>query len=187
MSFISVKYGANEERLVNPNTLASVLLHHLKTSCGFSHLLENVDLASETGEVIDLQSKSKEYAKKYLDGRATYILVKVIGDETDESAPTYVSLLEQQGGEKLKFSASRQRTKPKAGTRGEPTSTGTGGPATSKGAKAGSGFSSTTSLYEPPATQGGNRRTAGKLASSSEKSGASGAGTGGGGTKSKRK
>lgn len=30
-------------------------------------------------EVMDLASKPKEYAKKYLESRSTYILVKVIG------------------------------------------------------------------------------------------------------------
>ncbi|KAJ3291721.1 hypothetical protein HK104_005859 [Borealophlyctis nickersoniae] len=144
MSFITVKYGANEDRLVNPNCLSSVLLHHIKRACGFDHLIENVDLASETGEVIDLASKPKEYAKKYVEGRASYILVKVIGenaalsllspfmtqahlnhtDETEDSSPTYVSLLEQTGAEKIKFSVlnptQRQRNKAKAGMREPP-------------------------------------------------------------------
>ncbi|KAJ3044897.1 hypothetical protein HDV00_000179 [Rhizophlyctis rosea] len=123
MSFITVKYGANEERLANPNCLCSVLLHHIKRSCGFEHIIENVDLASETGEVVDLVSKPKEYARKYLEGRANYILVKVIGDESEDSSPTYVSLLEQTG-EKIKFSVlnptQRQRNKGKAGKGDQP-------------------------------------------------------------------
>ncbi|KAI8822929.1 uncharacterized protein EV422DRAFT_522722 [Fimicolochytrium jonesii] len=81
MSFITVKYGANEERLANPNVLSSVLLNHLKTACGFGDMPENVDLASETGEVIDLINKQKDYAKRYVDARGSYILVKVLGGE----------------------------------------------------------------------------------------------------------
>ncbi|KAJ3002061.1 hypothetical protein HKX48_002544 [Thoreauomyces humboldtii] len=79
MGFITVKYGAGEERIANPNVLSSVLLHYLKSTCGYSDLSENVDLASETGEVIDLINKSKEYAKRFVDPRGTYILVKVTG------------------------------------------------------------------------------------------------------------
>ncbi|KAI9089576.1 hypothetical protein DFS34DRAFT_639067 [Phlyctochytrium arcticum] len=191
MAFITVKYGAGEERLANPNTLACVLLQHLKSSCGFGHLLENVDLASETGEVVDLVSKNKEYAKKFLDARGTYILVKVIGDEGDETTPTYLSLLDQPAGEKLKFSvASRQRPKPKAGLRGEASTVGmggSGGGTTSKSSKVGSGFSSTTSLYEPPSTQGGARRAAGKPTTGSDKSGGPGTAGASTGSKSKRK
>ena len=117
-------FPANEERLANPNCLCSVLLHHIKRACGFENLIENVDLASETGEVIDLVSKPKEYARKYVEGRGNYILVKVMGgkglisacciegtvvfehasiDESEDSSPTYMSLLEQTG-EKIKFS-----------------------------------------------------------------------------------
>ena len=101
MSYITVKYGANEEKLVNPNCLSSVLLAHIKKSCGFESLLEPIDLASESGEVVDLNAKPREYAKKYLEGRGNYVLIKVVGDDTEESTPTFVSLLDQSG---LKFS-----------------------------------------------------------------------------------
>ncbi|KAJ3316317.1 hypothetical protein HDU76_001893 [Blyttiomyces sp. JEL0837] len=108
MSYITVRYG--------------VLLNHVKRVCGFQEITENIDLASETGEVMDLVGKPKEYAKKYLEPRANYILVKVIGEETEESQPTYISLLEQVG-EKLKFTllnpTLRQKLKVKAGARGD--------------------------------------------------------------------
>ncbi|TPX56588.1 hypothetical protein PhCBS80983_g04443 [Powellomyces hirtus] len=186
MTYITIKYGVNEERLANPNVLSSVLLHHLKTTCGFGDLTENVDLASETGEVIDLINKSKEYAKRFVDARGTYILVKAQGDDTDDTSPTYTSLLEQTGVEKLKFSVSRQRNKIKAGARGDaparrgdkdddadtrggaaPTTAATGaaakrGPAGTSNSKStkgvSSGFSSTTSLYEASNPTGGTRR-----------------------------
>ncbi|KAJ3203176.1 hypothetical protein HDU82_006776 [Entophlyctis luteolus] len=40
---------------------------------------DHIDLATESGEVIDLSSKPKEYAKKFLEPRQSYILVRVIG------------------------------------------------------------------------------------------------------------
>ncbi|KAG5462585.1 MAG: hypothetical protein BJ554DRAFT_4533, partial [Olpidium bornovanus] len=39
---------------------------------------EPLDLATESGEVVDLASKPREVAKKLLDPRATYILVKTV-------------------------------------------------------------------------------------------------------------
>ncbi|KAI8923208.1 hypothetical protein BC831DRAFT_472347 [Entophlyctis helioformis] len=122
MAFVVVKYGANEEKLVNPNCLCAVLLNHVKKTCGFTELIENIDLASESGEVMDLVSKPREYARKFLEPRSNYILVKVVGDESDESSPTYMPLLDQTG-DKIKFSVTnptfRLRTKGKAGTKGE--------------------------------------------------------------------
>jgi hypothetical protein len=60
-------------------------------------------LASESGEVMDLVSKPKEYAKKYLEPRGIYILVKVVGDENDDSNFIYIPLLES-ATDKIKFS-----------------------------------------------------------------------------------
>ena len=95
MTFITVRYGQNEEKILNPNCLSAVLLSHIKKSCGFETLLEPIDLCSaETGEVVDLISKPKEYAKKYLEPRGSYVLLKVIGDDSEESSSTFVSLLE---------------------------------------------------------------------------------------------
>ena len=95
MTFITVRYGQNEEKILNPNCLSAVLLSHIKKSCGFDTLVEPIDLCSaETGEVVDLISKPKEYAKKYLEPRGSYVLLKVIGDDSEESSSTFVSLLE---------------------------------------------------------------------------------------------
>ncbi|KAJ3345534.1 hypothetical protein HDU83_003952 [Entophlyctis luteolus] len=58
---------------------------------------DHIDLATESGEVIDLSSKPKEYAKKFLEPRQSYILVRVIGEETDDGPATYIPLLEQPG------------------------------------------------------------------------------------------
>ena len=95
MGFITVKYGNNEERILNPNCLSLVLLSHIKKTCGFESLMEPIDLCSaDTGEVVDLISKPKEYAKKFLEPRGVYVLLKVIGDDSEESTPSFVSLLE---------------------------------------------------------------------------------------------
>ncbi|KAJ3406027.1 hypothetical protein CcCBS67573_g01183 [Chytriomyces confervae] len=102
MPFCTIKFGANEERLINPNCLSSVFLSHIRRVCfenSHSPAPEHIDLATETGEVVDLFGKPKEYAKKYLEARGNYILVKLVGDENDG---TYVPLLDQVG-EKIKF------------------------------------------------------------------------------------
>ncbi|KAL2916866.1 hypothetical protein HK105_203645 [Polyrhizophydium stewartii] len=123
MAFVVVKFGANDEKLVNPNCLCAVLLNYVKKSCGFNELPENVDLASESGEVMDLVSKPREYARKFLEPRNSYILVKVLGDDSDDSSPTYLPLLDQVG-EKIKFAVTnptfRMRTKGKASVKSEP-------------------------------------------------------------------
>ncbi|KAJ1555094.1 hypothetical protein HK405_003265 [Cladochytrium tenue] len=92
--------SANEERLVNTNCLASVLLGYVKRVCGYGDLADAVDLATETGEVVDLVGRGRgEYAKKYLEPRASYILVRVVGDAEDDGgagggALTYLPLLD---------------------------------------------------------------------------------------------
>ncbi|KAH6570255.1 hypothetical protein BASA50_011293 [Batrachochytrium salamandrivorans] len=122
MGYVIVKYGANKEKLVNPNCLGAVLLGHIKKSCGYNDLVESVDLASESGEVMDLISRPREYARKFLESRASYILVKVIGDESDDFSPTYIPLLDM-AGEKVKFSVTnptfKMRGKSKAGGKNE--------------------------------------------------------------------
>jgi hypothetical protein len=111
MTFITVRYGQNEEKLLNPNCISSVLLSYIKKNCGFEELAEPIDLCSaETGEVVDLISKPKEYAKKYLEPRGAYILLKVIGDDSEESTPTFVSLLESSN---IKISTNSTKTKAK--------------------------------------------------------------------------
>ena len=87
------------------------MLNHIRKTCGYEGVSENLDLASESGEVMDLSSKGREYAKKYLEPRASYILVKVVGgltcniikDETEENSPSYIPLLDN-AAEKIKFS-----------------------------------------------------------------------------------
>ncbi|KAI8898129.1 hypothetical protein BC833DRAFT_620582 [Globomyces pollinis-pini] len=110
--FITVKYGAEEEKIFNPNCLSAVLLNHIKHTCGFEN--EILDLASETGEVMDLA----KYAKKFLESRSSYILVKIIGDETEESSPTYIPLLDN-ALDKIKFSVTNPTFKQRAKAKGD--------------------------------------------------------------------
>ncbi|EPZ33803.1 hypothetical protein O9G_002515 [Rozella allomycis CSF55] len=112
MDVISIicRHSANEEKIFNPNCVSIVFLNHIKKSCGFDDIPEQVDLATENGEVIDLQSKPKEYAKKYLEPRGTYILLKVVDDNVsdDSHASNYVPLIDQGLGERLKLTVSRK-------------------------------------------------------------------------------
>lgn len=53
----------------------------MKKTCGYARTVENVDLASETGEVMDLMGKGRENARRFLEPKGNYILVKVTGGE----------------------------------------------------------------------------------------------------------
>ena len=108
MHFV-LKYGGililslvNEERVFNSNCQSQVLLSHIKKSTGHEFLTESIDLANEAGEVLDLASKGKEYAQRYLEPRSILFLVKVVVDDEDGGI-TYVALQEEAAREKIKF------------------------------------------------------------------------------------
>lgn len=110
MHFV-LKYGGisldnlvNEERVFNSNCQSQVLLSHIKKTTGHEFLTENIDLANEAGEVLDLASKGKEYAIKYLEPRSTLYLVKVVVDDED-GVISYVALQEEAAREKIKFAS----------------------------------------------------------------------------------
>ncbi|KAJ3064961.1 hypothetical protein HDU98_011647 [Podochytrium sp. JEL0797] len=103
MPFITVKYGAGLEKLVNPDCQSIVVLSFIKKACGFSHFFSPIDLATEAGEVLDLNSKPREVAKKYLDDRKCYIPVKVIGEFSEDVCPTFLPLLDLPADSKIKF------------------------------------------------------------------------------------
>jgi hypothetical protein len=67
----------NEERIYNANCLNVVLLGHIKSSLALD-FPEPVDLANDEGEVLDLLSKPKEYARKWIEPRSSCTLVKVL-------------------------------------------------------------------------------------------------------------
>jgi Putative Interleukin 2 receptor, gamma chain len=46
MSFIIVKYGANEEKIINSNCVCAVMLGYIKKQC-CADINENIDLATE--------------------------------------------------------------------------------------------------------------------------------------------
>ncbi|TPX49176.1 hypothetical protein SeMB42_g02702 [Synchytrium endobioticum] len=94
--------------------MASVLLNHIKKHPHVIKSLgpiDSIDIASEAGEVVDLLAKGRDYAKKFLDPRSTYVLVKVIGaDESGDGEVQYIPLCDQLG-DRVKFmlASSRQR------------------------------------------------------------------------------
>ncbi|KNE70050.1 hypothetical protein AMAG_15039 [Allomyces macrogynus ATCC 38327] len=92
MTFFTVKYGDNDERLFNSNCLNTVLLGHIKAALKLT-FPEPVDLALDSGDVLDLASKPREYAKKYIEPRAVCTLLKVVQDE-DDGSTAYVPLLD---------------------------------------------------------------------------------------------
>ncbi len=100
-----------DEKIVNSNCLNAVLLSHIKKICGFEEISESIDLALENGQVMDLSSKPKDYAKHYLDNRGPYVLVKIIENGTDtlikdylDESIHYIPLLDSFPVDKVKFS-----------------------------------------------------------------------------------
>ncbi|XP_018421403.1 PREDICTED: uncharacterized protein C22orf15 homolog [Nanorana parkeri] len=92
--FITVKYGADNQILLNPNcklvNLAEVLRE--KCQCGSE---VSIDLLDESGTLINLSDLegSQEVATNHLKERQCYILVKIIrGDGTEPAR--YESMLE---------------------------------------------------------------------------------------------
>lgn len=105
-------HPANEEKIVNSNCLCAVLLAYIKKQI-CPEIGENIDLSTEIGEVLDLSSKPKEIARKHIEARMSYIVVKIV-EEGEESM--YVSLLDS--GEKVKFSSIFILMKLRMGCRG---------------------------------------------------------------------
>lgn len=84
MPIITIKYGASQELLCNSNVTVQVLLGYVKKQCQFD-FAEPIDLATEAGEVLDLNSKSKEYAVKHMEkGVLNYIAVKIVDEESGD-------------------------------------------------------------------------------------------------------
>lgn len=91
-SFIKVKYGDNQEAIFNPWCTTHTLLEWIRRKC---HCDEDIvlDLVDLEGQVKNLSSIStEEYASAFVNGRETYVLIKV--DKQGENEPNrYVSLL----------------------------------------------------------------------------------------------
>ena len=57
-------------------------MDYLNRSCNVGSPLipkDTLDLATDSGEVLDLPGRAREYARRYLEPRGTYYLVKVVG------------------------------------------------------------------------------------------------------------
>ncbi|KAJ3368974.1 hypothetical protein GGF31_005935 [Allomyces arbusculus] len=115
MTFFTVKYGDNDERLFNSNCLNTVLLGHIKAALKLT-FPEPVDLALDSGDVLDLASKPREYAKKYIEPRAVCTLLKVVQDE-DDGGTAYVPLLDNAAADRFRVAGGARRntttTKPR--------------------------------------------------------------------------
>ncbi|KAJ1499233.1 hypothetical protein HMI56_004506, partial [Coelomomyces lativittatus] len=99
MSFFIVKLGDNEDRLFNTQCTNGVLLSHIKKSI---NVLDTIDLATETGEVLELLTKPKEYARKYIEPRSICTIVKVVQPENEEDEASYIPLFDHVNIEKLR-------------------------------------------------------------------------------------
>ncbi|XP_075753968.1 uncharacterized protein C22orf15 homolog isoform X2 [Pelodiscus sinensis] len=93
--FITVSYGADCHEIVNVQCRVLSLTAHLKRKCQ-CRPEDCVDLLDESGTLMNLsqvESPGSELARKYLQERQHYILIRVVRGENSE--PTcYESLLE---------------------------------------------------------------------------------------------
>ncbi|XP_009076912.1 PREDICTED: uncharacterized protein C22orf15 homolog [Acanthisitta chloris] len=96
--FITVRYGANCQEIVNLQCCILNLTAHLKRKCQCKPE-DCIDLLDETGTLMNLskvENPATEFASKYLRERKHYILIRVIREESSE-ATCYESLLEDLG------------------------------------------------------------------------------------------
>ncbi|XP_073485290.1 uncharacterized protein C22orf15 homolog isoform X2 [Aquarana catesbeiana] len=92
--FITVKYGADHQILLNPNCKMVNLSEVLREKCQCGSEV-SIDLLDESGTLINLNDLegSQEVATNHLKERQCYILVKIIRGEGAEHA-RYESMLE---------------------------------------------------------------------------------------------
>ncbi|XP_044145731.1 uncharacterized protein C22orf15 homolog [Bufo gargarizans] len=92
--FITVKFGADDQILLNPNCKVVNLAESLRDKCQCGPEV-SIDLLDETGNLINLSDLegSQDIATNYLKERQSYILVKIIRGEGSEVA-RYESLLQ---------------------------------------------------------------------------------------------
>ncbi|XP_067406045.1 uncharacterized protein C22orf15 homolog [Emydura macquarii macquarii] len=96
--FITVRYGANCQEIVNLRCQVLSLTAHLKKKCQ-CRPEDCIDLLDESGTLMNLnevEDPASELASKYLQERQHYILIRVIRGEGSESIH-YESLLENLG------------------------------------------------------------------------------------------
>lgn len=89
-SFIIVKYGDGEEALFNPWCTSHTLMEWIRRKCKCDDDIV-IDLVDLDGQVRNLSGRSKEYANEILNGRETYILIRV--ERCNDGKFLYTSLL----------------------------------------------------------------------------------------------
>ncbi|XP_078590885.1 uncharacterized protein LOC144870500 isoform X2 [Branchiostoma floridae x Branchiostoma japonicum] len=94
--FITVRYGENKSEIFNPKCRVLLLLKAIRDKCGCEHG-DTIDLADETGEVMELANHPGDYASNYLHERATFILIKVEKCEGSEEDVRYLPLYKGTG------------------------------------------------------------------------------------------
>ncbi|KAM3940141.1 uncharacterized protein C22orf15 homolog [Leptodactylus fuscus] len=92
--FITVKFGADHQILLNPNCKVVNLAESLRDQCRCGPEV-SIDLLDESGNLINLSDLEgcQDTATNYLKERQSYVLVKIIRNEGSEPA-RYESLLE---------------------------------------------------------------------------------------------
>ncbi|XP_024051312.2 LOW QUALITY PROTEIN: uncharacterized protein C22orf15 homolog [Terrapene carolina triunguis] len=96
--FVTVRYGADCQEIVNVHCRVLSLTAHLKKKCQ-CRPEDCIDLLDESGTLMNLsevESPASDLASKYLQERQCYILIRVIRGEGSESI-YYESLLENLG------------------------------------------------------------------------------------------
>ncbi|XP_072042931.1 uncharacterized protein CXorf65-like [Amphiura filiformis] len=93
MTFITVIYGDNEQRMFNPHCTSLILLECIRKHCCRNDGNDGtLDLTDAVGNMKHLPDHLNSYANMYLEGRTKYWLVKVEKGITDED-PTRYTLL----------------------------------------------------------------------------------------------
>ena len=98
--WFTVKYGKDQQEIFNSDCWACVLYDHIKRTCGYFDMQEEIDLQREDGSRLELGSVGRERAYGTVASKGTYILVKLIEPEEEGGAPTVEPLYEPpEGGE----------------------------------------------------------------------------------------
>ncbi|XP_002736063.1 uncharacterized protein CXorf65 homolog [Saccoglossus kowalevskii] len=90
MTFITVKYGDNQQRIFNPMCSSMILLECIRKNCQCEKGV-TLDLLDENGHVKNLPENLQSYASDFLEGRGTYWLIKV--EKGNEDTPNKYTLL----------------------------------------------------------------------------------------------
>ena len=81
--FIYVKYGNNEEAMVNINCKIINLLRYLKNFPNAKHI--DLDLSDVNGDVKNLQENRDKYADSLLKEKEKYILLRIESEYETEN------------------------------------------------------------------------------------------------------